>query len=107
MDATANHLHDCLRKSDAAGGSGGGGLPLSFVVVVPGWTEGDSWSLLAASPYLRFKLVRTYADLGNASIKTPIRSTLSGFETGFETGFAAATLRRKKRPFGGLSDNAK
>lgn len=26
-------------------------LPLSFVVVVPGWTEGDCWASLSTSPY--------------------------------------------------------
>ena len=37
---------------------------LSFVVVVPGWTEGAGWALLEGSPFLQFKLVVAAADHG-------------------------------------------
>ena len=63
LDATAEHMQKCLTAAATAKGGALAGA-LSFVVVVPGWTEGAGWALLEGSPFLQFKLVVAAADHG-------------------------------------------
>eukprot|EP00959_Pyramimonas_sp_CCMP1952_P031584 662451-Pyramimonas_sp.AAC.1 len=56
MSAMCCHLEELL-------GNPGAG-PLSFSVVVPGWTEVPSWQQLIGSPFLRRHLLVAKADHG-------------------------------------------
>jgi len=56
MEAMAAHLEALLAAPDSG--------PLSFAVVVPGWTEVPSWAALSSSSYLRRTLLVAKADHG-------------------------------------------
>ena len=77
MHGCTQHLRVCLDAAasmDVAAsrdgvksvgcGKNGRKHALSFVVVVPGWTEGGCWASLSSSPYLRFKLIVAADDHG-------------------------------------------
>jgi phosphorylated CTD-interacting factor 1 len=56
MEAMVTHLEALLAAPDSG--------PLSFAVVVPGWTEVPSWAALSSSLFLRRTLLVAKADHG-------------------------------------------
>ena len=59
MDACAAHVLALLEAQGAAGPSA-----LSFVVVLPGWSETAAYTQLSASPFLRRRVLVAAADHG-------------------------------------------
>ena len=59
MDATAVHVLALLEAQGVAGPSA-----LSFVVVLPGWSETAAYTTLSASPFLRRRVLVAAADHG-------------------------------------------
>lgn len=61
MDAMAEHILELLTASSAADG---GNHPLSFTVIIPGWTESVCYQKLLATPFLRKHVLIAAADHG-------------------------------------------